>query len=112
MRFMLIVKSDENTEAEGPMAEGFGEAMGEYNESLRQAGAWESGEGLQASSKGARVKFQGGGESTVVNGPFPNPRDLIAGHWIITADSLDEAVEWARKAPFGEGAEIEVRTLF
>jgi hypothetical protein len=112
MRFMLIVKSDENTEAEGPMDDAFGEAMGVYNESLRSAGAWESGEGLQASSKGARVQFTGGGASTVANGPFPNPRELIAGHWIITADSLDEAIAWARKAPFGEGAEIEVRTLF
>ncbi len=111
MRFMLIVKSDENTEAEGPMDEAFGEAMGVYNESLRSAGAWESGEGLQASSKGARVQFTGDG-STVVNGPFPNPRELIAGHWIITAESLDEAIEWARKAPFGAGTEIEVRTLF
>ena len=111
MRFMLIVKSDENTEAEGPMDEAFGEAMGVYNESLRSPGVWESAEGLQASSHGARVEFTGDG-STVVNGPFPNPRELIAGHWIITAGSLAEAVECARKAPFGAGGEIEVRTLF
>lgn len=70
---MLIVKPDENTEAEGPMDEGFGEGMGVYNESLRSAAAWESGEGLQPSSKGTRVRFTDDG-STVVNGPFPNPR--------------------------------------
>jgi glutathione S-transferase len=111
MRFMLIVKSDEKSEAGEPMEEAAGQAMGVYNDSLRNAGVWSAGEGLQASSKGARVHYTSK-EPTVTRGPFPNPQDLIAGFWIIEANSLDEAIDWATKAPFGEGAEVEVRTLF
>ena len=111
MRFMLIVKSDEKSEAGEPMEAAAGQAMDVYNDSLRDAGVWSTGEGLQASSKGARVHYTGK-EPTVTKGPFPNPREVVAGFWIIEAASLDEAIDWAKKAPFGEGAEVEVRTLF
>jgi hypothetical protein len=110
MRFMLIVKADERSEAgELPTAKEL-EEMGRFNEELVKAGVMLDGEGLQASSKGARVKFSGG-KPTVVDGPFAESKELIAGYWIIQAKSREEAIEWARRVPFVDG-EIEVRQVF
>jgi hypothetical protein len=93
------------------------EAMGRYNEELARAGVLRGGEGLHPSSKGARVRFSGG-KPTVVDGPFPETKELIAGFWIIEVKSRDEAIEWARRIPFdpdvhfgGEG-EVELRQIF
>jgi hypothetical protein len=110
MRFMLIVKADQRSEAgvlptDQELAE-----MGRFNEEMVKAGVMLAGEGLQASSKGARVRFSGK-KPTVIDGPFAEAKELIAGFWLIQARSKEEAVEWARRAPFEDG-EIEVRQVF
>ncbi|HSJ16253.1 MAG TPA: YciI family protein [Longimicrobiales bacterium] len=107
---MMIVRSDEQMEAgvlptEQELAE-----MGRYNEELVKAGVMLAGEGLQPSSKGARVRFSGG-KPTVTDGPFAETKELIAGFWIIQVNSREEAIEWARRVPFREG-EIELRQVF
>jgi len=84
--------------------------MGKYNEELAKAGIMLAGEGLHPTSKGARIKFSGG-KHTVTNGPFPESKDLIAGFWIWQVKSKDEAIEWVKRAPFGDGAEIEIRQV-
>jgi len=117
MRFMMLLKANKDTEA-GVMPERKTlEAMGKYNEELVKAGVLRGGEGLHPSSRGARVRFSGG-KPTVVDGPFPETKELIAGFWIIEVKSRDEAIEWARKIPFdpgvhfgGEG-EVELRQIF
>jgi hypothetical protein len=117
MRFMMLLKANKDTEA-GVMPERKTlEAMGRYNEELARAGVLRGGEGLHPSSKGARVRFSGG-KPTVVDGPFPETKELIAGFWIIEVKSRDEAIEWARRIPFdpdvhfgGEG-EVELRQIF
>ena len=97
-RFMMLVKASADSEAGVmPTTEQFAE-MGKYNEELVKAGVMLAGEGLQASSKGARIVFKGNNK-TVVDGPFAETKELIAGFWIIQAKSLAEAVEWARRAP-------------
>ena len=115
MRFMVIVKATPNSEAGVMPSQELLAAMGAFNEELVKAGVMLAGEGLQPSSKGARVKFSGG-KRTVIDGPFTETKELIAGFWMIQAKSLEEAVEWARRcpAPMGEGvdAEIEVRQVF
>ena len=108
MRYMVIVKADENTEAgvlptEAELAE-----MGAYNEELVKAGVMLAGEGLHPSSKGARVRFDANGGSTVIDGPFAETKELVAGFWILEVSSREEAIEWVRKAPF-RGGEVEVR---
>ena len=110
MRFMLIVKASKESEAgvlptEQELAE-----MGTFNEEMVKQGVMLAGEGLQASSKGARVTFTNG-KPTVIDGPFTEAKELIAGFWLIQARSKEEAVEWARRAPFKDG-EIEVRQVF
>ena len=110
MRFMLIVKADHRSEAgvlptEQELAE-----MGKFNEGMVKQGVMLAGEGLQASSKGARITFKGG-KPTVTDGPFTEAKELIAGFWLIQAKNKEEAVEWARRAPFVDG-EIEVRQVF
>jgi len=110
MRFMLIVKSDAKTEAgEMPDAE-FMAAMGKYNEELIRKGAFVSAEGLQPSSRGARLSLLDG-KRTLTKGPLPKPESLAAGYWIIKADSKEEAIDWAKKAPFQSG-QVEIRQLF
>ncbi len=110
MRFMMLVKATKESEAgELPSKEELAE-MGEYNEELAKAGVMLAGEGLQPSSKGARVDFSGG-KPTVTDGPFTEAKELIAGYWVIQAKSKEEAVEWARRVPFQEG-EIEIRQVF
>ena len=110
MRFMVIVKATKESEAGVmPTPEQLAE-MGAFNEQLVKAGVMLAGDGLQASSKGARVKFAGG-KPTVVDGPFTETKELIAGFWLIQAKSRQEAVEWARRVPFVDG-EVEVRQVF
>ncbi len=112
MRVMVLLKSSPETEAGTlPTQQELAE-MGEYNEALVNAGIMLDGEGLQSSAKGVRVDFAGGGKSTVTDGPFAETKELLAGFWIWKVDSMDEAVEWAKKAPFGEGAQLELRQIF
>ncbi|MBA2245609.1 MAG: YciI family protein [Gemmatimonadetes bacterium] len=110
MRFMMIVKANQDSEAgvlptEQELAE-----MGKYNEELVKAGVLLAGEGLHPSSKGARVTFSAG-KPTVTDGPFAETKELIAGFWLIQVKSREEALEWARRVPFHEG-EIEIRQVF
>ena len=113
-KFMMLVKASADSEAGVmPTTEQFAE-MGKYNEELVKAGVMLAGEGLHPSSRGARVVFKGN-QKTIVDGPFTETKELIAGFWIIQAKSLEEAVEWARRAPnphFGGDTNIEVRQVF
>ena len=115
MRFMIIVKATADSEAGVMPSNELIEAMGRFNEKLINAGVLVTAEGLQASSKGTRVKYSKG-RHTVTDGPFAEAKELIAGFWIVDVKSKDEAIEWARRMPnpYGEGAEgeIEVRQLF
>src|ERR1700758_4462832 len=114
MRVMVIVKADKNSEAgilpSKETREMFA-AMGKFNEELVKAGVLLAGEGLQPSSKGKRVKFSGDRPS-VTDGPFTESKELIAGFWLWQVRSMDEAVEWLKRAPFGGGTEIEIRRVF
>ena len=111
MRFMVIVKADKESEAGVlPSAEILA-AMGKFNEQLVKAGVMLAGEGLQASSKGARVKFSGK-QRIVTDGPFPETKELIAGFWLWQVKSKEEAIEWLKRAPFDGGAEVEIRRVF
>ncbi|MGH3672620.1 MAG: YciI family protein [Pseudonocardiaceae bacterium] len=107
---MVLVKASEDSEAGVlPSKELLGE-MGRYNEELVKAGVLLAGEGLHASSKGARVRFSGE-KCTVTDGPFTETKELIAGFWLIQVPAMDDAIEWARRIPFSEG-EVEVRQVF
>lgn len=115
MRFMVIVKATKESEA-GVMPEAaLLSAMGRFNEEMVKAGVMLSGEGLQASSKGARIRFSGG-KKTVIDGPFAETKELVAGFWLIEVKSKAEAIEWMKRcpAPMGEGkdAELEIRQVF
>src|SRR5690242_1909876 len=115
MKFMMIVKASKDSEAGVMPSEELLSSMGKYNEELMKAGVLLDLAGLQPSSKGARIKFSGG-KRTVVDGPFAETKELIAGYWIIQVKSRDEALEWAKRAPnpHGEGqeGEIELRQFF
>jgi hypothetical protein len=108
MRFMILVKASEDSEAGVMPTEQELADMGKYNEELADAGVMLAGEGLQPSSKGARVSFP---ERKVIDGPFSETKELLAGYWVIQAKSLDEAIEWVKRAPFREG-EVEIRQVF
>jgi hypothetical protein len=111
MRYMVIVKADERTESGVlPTEQEFAE-MGAYNEELAKAGVMLAGDGLHPSSKGARVRFDSQGKGTVVDGPFAETKELIAGYWILQVSSREEVLEWVKKAPFRD-TEIEVRQVF
>jgi hypothetical protein len=111
MRFMVLVKANKYSEA-GVMPSGeILAAMTKYNEELGKAGVMLAAEGLHPSAKGVRVKFSGE-ERTVIPGPFPETDQLIAGFWLWQAESMDEAIEWLKRAPFGGGVEIELRPIF
>lgn len=110
MRFMMIVKASPESEAGAVPSEQELAEMGTYNEELVKAGVMLDGNGLLDSSRGARVQFTGKGQTTVVDGPFTETKELIAGYWIIDVKSMDEAIEWARRVPFAEG-EIEIRKV-
>ena len=111
MRVMVIVKASAESEAGIlPTTDELAE-MGKYNEELAKAGIMLAGEGLQASSQGKRVRFEGS-KRTVVDGPFAETKELIAGFWLWQVRSMDEAIEWLKRAPFDGGTEIEVRQVF
>src|SRR6187399_753445 len=106
MRFMVIVKASKDTEAGVMPSTELLTAMGKFNEELVKAVMMEAGEGLHPTSKGARIKYSAG-QNTATNGPFALSGDLIAGFWLINAKSLDDAIAWMKRAPFGVGDEIE-----
>ncbi|MET8678987.1 YciI family protein [Streptomyces sp. NPDC004647] len=111
MRFMVLVKANEDSEAGVLPSKEMLARMGKYNEDLLKAGVLLAGEGLQPSSKGARIKFSGG-KHTVTDGPFTETKELIAGYWLLQVTSREEAIEWVSRAPFEDGEEIEVRQVF
>jgi hypothetical protein len=111
MRFMVIVKASKESEAGKMPSEKDLTAMGRYNEELVKAGVMLAGEGLLASSKGARVRFEKGNKKTVIDGPFSETKELVAGFWIWQVKSKEEAIEWLKRAPFEPGAEIEIRQV-
>ena len=110
MRFMVLVKADKNSEAGVLPDTKLLTAMGKFNEDLVKAGVMLAGEGLQPSSKGARVKFSGG-KKTVIDGPFAEAKELVAGFWLWQVKSKAEAIEWLKRAPFEE-TEVEIRQVF
>ncbi|MES1260765.1 MAG: YciI family protein [Acidobacteriota bacterium] len=113
MRFMILIKADKNTEAGAMPDEQLLADMGAYNKELIDAGVLLAGEGLQASSKGARVRFSGAGR-TVTDGPFAETKELIAGYWMWQVKSKEEAIEWVKRCPnpTGDESEIEIRQVF
>jgi hypothetical protein len=111
MRYMVLVKATAATEAGVLPDSKLLESMGKFNEELANAGVLLAGEGLQPSSKGARLKFSGE-RPAVTDGPFTETKELIAGFWIINAKSLDEAIEWMARSPFEIGQEIEIRKIY
>src|SRR5882724_5196359 len=116
MRFMLIVKASKDSEAGVMPSMDLINAMGKFNEEMVKAGVMLAGEGLQASSKGAKVKFAADGKTSVVDGPFTETKELIAGFWLIQVKSKEEAIAWARRSPNPHGpnkeTEIEIRQVF
>ena len=110
MRFMVIVKANKDSEAGVMPSEKMLSDMGKFNEELVKAGVMLAGEGLHASSKGARVKFSGG-KTTVIDGPFAETKELVAGYWMWQVKSKEEAIEWLKRAPFAE-TEVEIRQVF
>jgi hypothetical protein len=111
MRVMVIVKANKQTEAGVLPSKEMLTAMGKFNEELIKAGIMLAGEGLQASSKGVRMRFSGS-KRTVTDGPFTETKELVAGFWLWQVKSMDEAVEWLKRAPFEDGDEIEIRRMF
>jgi hypothetical protein len=110
MRFMILVKASKDSEAGRLPGRELLAAMGTFNEELVKAGVMLAGEGLQPSSKGARVRFSGA-TRTVSDGPFPETADLVAGFWMWRVKSKEEAIEWSKRAPF-EDATVEIRQVF
>ena len=111
MRVMVLVPADENTEAGQMPDEKELTEMGNFNEELVKAGVMLAGEGLHPTSKAARVRFDGD-KRTVIDGPFTESKELIAGYWLWQVRDMDEAIEWIKRAPFGGGTEIEIRPVF
>jgi hypothetical protein len=113
MRFMILIKASNESEAGILPSERLLTEMGQFNDELVKAGVLLAGEGLQPSSKGARVKFAGG-KRTVVDGPFAETKELIAGFWLWQVKSMDEAIEWVKRIPnpTGDDGEVEIRQVF
>jgi len=111
MRFMVIVKANNDSEAGALPDKKILEAMGKFNDELVKAGVMLAGEGLHASSKGVRVKFSGK-QRIVRDGPFAETKELIAGFWLWQVRSKEEAIEWLKRAPFDGGEEVEIRQVF
>jgi hypothetical protein len=111
MRFMILVKASKESEAGVLPDEKLLAEMAKYNEELVKAGVMLAGDGLQASSKGARVRFEGK-KRTVIDGPFAEAKELVAGYWIWQCKSKQEAIDWLKRAPFDDGAEVEIRQIF
>ncbi len=114
MRVMAIVKATADSEAGVMPSEELLAEMGKFNEEMAEAGVMVGGDGLRPSSQGARVSFGGDGERTVIDGPFPETKELIAGFWLMQVDSFEEAVEWIKRCPnpHSEPGEIEIRQIF
>jgi hypothetical protein len=111
MRVMVIVKASKESEAGEMPSEQMLRDMGNYNEQLVKAGVMLAGEGLHPTSKGKRVRFSGA-NTTVIDGPFAETKELIAGYWIWQVKSMDEAIAWLKRAPFDGGTELEIRPIF
>ncbi|GAA4340035.1 YciI family protein [Variovorax defluvii] len=111
MRFMVLVKASQDSEAGVMPTEELLTKMGKYNEELVKAGVMLAGEGLHPTSKGARVRFEGD-KRTVIDGPFAETKELVAGYWLWQVRSREEAIEWLKRAPFDGGAEVELRQVF
>jgi hypothetical protein len=111
MRFMVIVKACKDSEAGILPSKDLLTKMGKFNEELIKAGVMLAGDGLHASSKGKRVRFAEG-QTTVIDGPFAETKELVAGFWLWKTRSIEEAVEWLKRAPFDGGAEVEIRQVF
>ena len=111
MRFIVLVKASKDSERGAMPTEKELAEMGNYNQQLADAGVMKAGEGLHPTSKGKRVRFSGA-DRTVIDGPFAETKELLAGFWIWETKSMDEAVAWLKKAPFDGGAEIELRQIF
>ena len=111
MRVMVIVKASKESEAGEMPSEQLLREMGNYNEQLVNAGIMLAGDGLHPTSKGKRVRFSGA-DRTVIDGPFAETKELIAGYWIWKVKSIDEAVDWLKRAPFDGGTELEIRPIF
>ena len=111
MRVMVLVPADENSERGEMPDEKLLTEMGNFNEELVKAGVMLAGEGLHPTSKAARVRFDGD-KRTVIDGPFTESKELIAGYWLWQVRDMDEAIEWIKRAPFGGGTEIEIRPVF
>ena len=111
MRFMVIVKASKESEAGQLPTEKELTEMGKYNEELVNAGVMLAGEGLHDSSKGVRVRFEKNGKKTVIDGPFTETKELVAGFWLWQCKSKEEAIEWLKRAPFQDG-EVEIRQVF
>ncbi len=112
MRVMVLLKATPDTESSRMPTEEELAEMGKFNEALVNAGIMLDGEGLHPSSTGVRVDFTGEGKASVTDGPFAETRELLAGYWLWKVDSMDEAVEWAKKAPFSAGDRVEIRRVF
>jgi hypothetical protein len=111
MRFMVLVKANKDSEAGVLPGEQILAAMGKYNEELVKAGVMLAGDGLQPSSKGARVRFDGK-KRTIIDGPFSETKELVAGYWMWQCRSKEEALEWLKRAPFEAGEEVEIRQVY
>ena len=111
MRVIVLVKANAESEAGGTPSEQILAEMGKYNEQLVKAGVMLAGEGLHPTSRGKRVCFSGS-RRTVIDGPFTESKELVAGYWLWQVKSIEEAVEWLKRAPFDGGAEVEIRPLF
>jgi hypothetical protein len=111
MRVMVIVKANKESESGQMPDEKILTEMGKFNEELTNAGVMLAGEGLHPTSKGKRVRFSGA-KRTVVDGPFAETKELIAGYWIWRVSSIEEAVDWLKRAPFDGGTEVEIRPIF
>ena len=111
MKFLVIVKANEESEAGQMPSEKMLREMGNFNEELVKAGVMLAGEGLHPSSNGKRVRFSGS-KPSVIDGPFAETKELVAGFWIWQVRSMNEAIEWIKRAPFEDGAEIELRPMF
>jgi hypothetical protein len=112
MRVMVLVNATKDSEAGGrPTSEQL-TAMDKFNEELIKAGVYLVGEGLKNNSGSKRIRFGGSKKTTVIDGPFTETKELVAGYWIWQVKSMDEAIEWAKRAPFGPGSELELREVF
>lgn len=111
MRFMVMIKASAESEAGAMPSPEIFEEMDKYNRELVDAGVMLGGEGLHPSSAGARISYTGD-KVTVTDGPFAETKELVAGYWIWRLDSLDEAIDWVKRGPFGDGVELEIRRVF